>query len=117
MGIPILDNKNSAAASVFEAGALLREARRQKQLEFKSVPDVCALDPDGDIVRRLKRDGRARRAEDWPCHHTDLYTFDLNGGRRVGIAGRNYGDGAFNSAKPIHWNAASNIWKRSFHQQ
>ncbi|MFC7697391.1 nucleoside phosphorylase [Bradyrhizobium sp. GCM10028915] len=84
---PILANKNSAAASVFEPKALFREARRQKQLEFKSVPEVCVLDPDGDIVRRLRRDGRARRAEDWPCYHTDLYTFDLDGGRQIGIVG------------------------------
>jgi hypothetical protein len=30
---------------------LLREARRQKGLPSAAVPEVCILDPDGDIVR------------------------------------------------------------------
>src|SRR5262249_35026589 len=44
------------------------------------------LDPDGDIVRRLRQDGRARRFEGWPCYHTELDAFTL-GGRTVGIVG------------------------------
>lgn len=83
---PLLDNKNPAAASVFEPSALLREARRQKGLANVSVPPVCVLDPDGDIVRRLKATGQAMPAKDWPCYHTDLYTFEI-GGHAVGIIG------------------------------
>jgi uridine phosphorylase len=87
MGIvPILDQKDHGAASVFEPTALLREARRQKGLVTENVPAVCILDPDGDIVRRLKRSGDARPAAGWPCFHTDLYTFRL-AGRTVGIVG------------------------------
>ncbi len=87
MGIPpILDNKNPTTPSVFEPKALLREARRQKGLDIWPVPDICVLDPDGDIVRRLKRDGEAQLAKDWPCYHTDLYTIVL-GESRVGIIG------------------------------
>ncbi len=59
---PLLDNKNPAAKSVFEPSALLREARRQKGLATASVPSICVLDPDGDIVRRLKANGQARLA-------------------------------------------------------
>jgi uridine phosphorylase len=33
------------------------------------------LDPDGDIVRRLKHDGRAQLDASWPCYHTELYRF------------------------------------------
>lgn len=66
--------------------ALLREARRQKRLPVVDVPAVCILDPDGDIVRRLKTAGRAKRFDAWPCYHTDLYTFSL-GGETVGILG------------------------------
>jgi uridine phosphorylase len=76
---PILDNKQSDAPSVFEPAALLREARRQKRLATVDVPPVCVLDPDGDIVRRLKRGGDAKRFGGWPCYHTDLYSFPLAG--------------------------------------
>jgi uridine phosphorylase len=83
---PILANKNPDAASVFEPAALLREARRQKKLPFGNVPDVCILDPDGDIVRRLRQTGAAGRSETWPCYHTELYEFPL-AGRTAGIIG------------------------------
>jgi uridine phosphorylase len=83
---PILDRKNPLAPSVFQPDALLREARRQKSLGTEPVPPVCVLDPDGDIVRRLKGDGQARRAKGWPCYHTDLHTFAL-AGRPAGIIG------------------------------
>jgi uridine phosphorylase len=76
---PILDNKQPDAPSVFEPAALLRESRRQKGLATVDVPPVCVLDPDGDIVRRLKRAGEARRFDGWPCYHTDLYSFPLAG--------------------------------------
>jgi uridine phosphorylase len=83
---PILRNKNAAAASVFRPEALLREARRQKGLAAVDVPSVCILDPDGDIVRRLRHDRRARPFPGWPCYHTALDAFEL-GGRTVGIIG------------------------------
>jgi uridine phosphorylase len=83
---PILDHKDAAALSVFEAKALLREARRQKELDPASVPAVCVLDPDGDILRRLKGAGLAKRFGAWPCYHTELYTFAL-GDRMAGIIG------------------------------
>ena len=76
---PILDNKHPDAPSVFEPVALLREARRQKDLATVDVPPVCILDPDGDIVRRLKNAGQAKRVDAWPCYHTDLYSFPLAG--------------------------------------
>ncbi len=76
---PILDNKQPDAPSVFEPAALLREARRQKRLAAVEVPPVCVLDPDGDIVRRLRRSGEAKPFDNWPCYHTDLYSFPLAG--------------------------------------
>jgi uridine phosphorylase len=72
---------------VFAPSALLREARRQKKLEAVDVPGVCILDPDGDLVRRLRATGETRRFEDWPCYHTELDRFSL-GGQEVGIVGR-----------------------------
>lgn len=71
---------------MFQPAALLREARRQKDLAETRVPSVCILDPDGDLVRRLRQDGRAERHNGWPCYHTQLDTFTL-GGATVGIVG------------------------------
>ena len=82
----ILDNKDAERPSVFQPAALLREARRQKGIAAADVPSVCILDPDGDIVRRLRQEGRARRFAEWPCYHTQLDAFEL-AGRPAGIVG------------------------------
>src|SRR5271154_1561404 len=84
---PILDNKHTSSESVFAPSALLREARRQKGIQDVEAPSVCILDPDGDLVRRLRQSGAAKPFGGWPCYHTELDTFDL-GGHRVGIVGR-----------------------------
>ncbi len=73
---PILKGKEYAAASVFEPANLLREARRQKSISEAAVPEICVLDPDGDILRVLRREGRASPCAAWACYHTDLYEFD-----------------------------------------
>lgn len=83
---PILDNKDPDAPSVFEPTALLREARRQKGLPAASVPALCILDPDGDIVLHLRLSGRAKPSGTWPCYHTELYEFTL-AGNPAGIVG------------------------------
>ena len=83
---PILADKDYAAASVFEPANLLREARRQKGLPQADVPEICLLDPDGDILRALRRDGRAHLAAGWACYHTELYEFEERG-IRFGIIG------------------------------
>jgi uridine phosphorylase len=82
----IRDDKDTSAPSVFVPAALLREARRQKNLALVDVPPVCILDPDGDIVRRLRERGEAKPFEGWPCYHTGLDTFTL-AGQTVGIVG------------------------------
>jgi len=57
---PILGDKHYETASAFAPENLLREARRQERIEGTRVPAVCVLDPDGDLVRQLERDGRTR---------------------------------------------------------
>src|SRR5450830_338471 len=84
--VPLLQNKSPQAASVFSPDALLREARRQKGLAPLDVPAVCIFDPDGDILRQLRKSGRATRFDAWPFYHTELYTFRL-GEQTVGIVG------------------------------
>lgn len=87
---PILRRKDHRAASVFTPDALLREARRQKRIEAGAVPEICFLDPDGDIVRHLRNAGRSRLHPLWACYHTELHAFD-DGGIEFGIVGHAVG--------------------------
>jgi uridine phosphorylase len=84
---PIVDGKDHKAPSVFRPEALLREARRQRQLPLIAVPEICVLDPDGDVVRHIKSKGGGRTHEGWACYHTELLAFDLDGVGEVGIVG------------------------------
>jgi uridine phosphorylase len=83
---PILAGKHYDAPSAFTPESLLREARRQKGLANAAVPDICVLDPDGDLVRRLTKERRAVRDPAWACYHTDLYRF-VEAGMPFGIVG------------------------------
>ena len=83
---PIITGKHYDAPSAFTPDSLLREARRQKSAAIEPVPDVCLLDPDGDIVRRLKSDGRANRHDGWVCYHTELFVFE-DAGVTIGVVG------------------------------
>ena len=76
---PILAEKYYGSPSVFTPESLLREARRQKGAVTEPVPEVCLLDPDGDIVRQLRTEGRTRPHKGWACYHTDLFVFDERG--------------------------------------
>jgi uridine phosphorylase len=83
---PILALKHYAQPSAFTPENLLREARRQKNIASSSVPDICILDPDGDILRSLVARGEARPEPGWACYHTQLYSFS-RGGFDFGIVG------------------------------
>jgi uridine phosphorylase len=83
---PILAQKHYTQPSAFTTENLLREARRQKRITESRIPEICVLDPDGDIVRGLLASGEARLESDWACYHTQLYTFS-RGGIEFGIVG------------------------------
>ena len=83
---PILSRKGYEEASVFTPEALLREARRQKGMATGEVPEICLLDPDGDIVEHLTATSSADRHPSWACYHTNLHAFD-RGGVRFGVVG------------------------------
>jgi uridine phosphorylase len=83
---PIVANKHFGAASAFTPENLLREARRQKGLGETPVPEVCVLDPDGDMVRRLRAAGRAQQVPTWACYHTDLHRL-TEGDLELGVVG------------------------------
>ncbi|HEX3415026.1 MAG TPA: nucleoside phosphorylase, partial [Stellaceae bacterium] len=48
--------------------------------------EICVLDPDGDILRVLRREAGASLSPAWACYHTDLYEFD-RGDEHFGIIG------------------------------
>lgn len=81
---PILRNKEYSEPSVFKPENLLREARRQKEVQECEVPELCVLDPDGDLVDHLLEKGRASKNECWACYHSTLYSFEMEG-KSVGI--------------------------------
>jgi uridine phosphorylase len=80
----ILLNKNYQEQSVFLPENLLREARRQKNIADCSVPTVCVLDPDGDLVDYLLENEKAKMNECWSCYHSKLYSFTF-GDTQIGI--------------------------------
>jgi len=82
----ILNYKNYEEQSVFTPENLLREARRQKQIGKCSIPSVCILDPDGDIVEYLHKNDQLKLCKCWACYHTKLYSFNY-GGIGFGIIG------------------------------
>ncbi len=87
---PLFEEKAYDEPSVFVPSSLLAEARRQKRTPRESVPDVCVLDPDGDIVNHLVETDQAELVPTWPGYHTDLYRFDRDG-VTMGIIGRAVG--------------------------
>lgn len=71
--------KHYGEPSVFTPKNLLREARRQKNLEHCKVPEVCVLDPDGDLVEYFIKTKQGTLNKCWACYHTRLYTVRQNG--------------------------------------
>lgn len=84
--LPLFSPKHYDAPSIFRPEHLLREARRQKGLPDVGVPEICLLDPDGDIQRHLETAGRGRRHPGWACYHTTMWCTDLDG-IEVGVVG------------------------------
>jgi hypothetical protein len=40
---------------------------------------VCLLDPDGDVVRYLRRTDAATLHPGWACYHTELWASEHDG--------------------------------------
>ena len=84
---PLFAPKDYEAPSMFTPQNLLREARRQKGLRPGTVPDICVLDPDGDLVDHLRASNRLSPHHTWACYHTRLDTF-AHEDMSYGIIGR-----------------------------
>ena len=76
---PILAAKATRAPSLFRPESLIREGRRQLGRTDDPVPDVCLLDPDGDVVRYLRRTDAAVLHPGWACYHTELWASEHDG--------------------------------------
>jgi uridine phosphorylase len=87
---PLLSQKYYQEPSIFTPENLLREARRQKSLGSQPVPEICLLDPDGDLVDYLQATGQPIPHPTWACYHTTLYTWEQEG-ISYGIIGRAVG--------------------------
>ena len=75
----LLENKVYAEPSVFMPENLLREAKRQKGIPNCNVPEICVLDPDGDLPAYLLKTERASLNECWACYHSKMYSFKIDG--------------------------------------
>jgi uridine phosphorylase len=84
---PLLARSDHGAPSVFRVENMLREARRQKELAGGDVPEVCVIDPDGDIVDHVRQRFGATRCPQWACYHTRMWEWAVDG-TRCGIIGR-----------------------------
>lgn len=84
--IPLFNRDDYAAPSVFLPQSLLREARRQKALPESTVPPVCVLDPDGDLVAYARQQFGATPSPHWACYHTQMLEWG-SGDNRFGIIG------------------------------
>jgi hypothetical protein len=73
---PLFERKDHAAPSVFRPENMLREARRQRALDGGAVPPICVIDPDGDIVRHVRRQHGASACGQWACYHTRMWQWN-----------------------------------------
>jgi purine-nucleoside phosphorylase len=87
---PLLQRNDHAAPSIFRPENMLREARRQKGIGAAPVPEVCVIDPDGDIVDHVRRHHAAQPSAHWACYHTRMWEWTTEG-IHYGIVGHAVG--------------------------
>ncbi|MCL5884654.1 MAG: uridine phosphorylase, partial [Deltaproteobacteria bacterium] len=75
---PLLDH-DPGESPKFRPGNLLEAARRRKRLPRMKAPAGCLLDFDGELVDHLVAAGRADAETAWPCFHTRLYRWEVDG--------------------------------------
>lgn len=73
----ILSNKFYDESSVFLPENLLREARRQKNKQDCNVPEICLLDPDGDLADYLLKKKLSVKNKCWACYHSTMYEYNF----------------------------------------
>ena len=88
--VPLVGRDDFTEASAFRPENMLREARRQKNMGFGRIPEVCILDPDGDIASYAVRHLGATSSRHWACFHTRLSEWRA-GDRHYGVIGHAVG--------------------------
>jgi uridine phosphorylase len=89
----LLQHKYYQEESVFKPENLIREAKRQKGKKEGNVPNVCLLDPDGDLIDYLRDNKQASLNEYWACYHSKMHNFKIDGveiGIVANIVGSSY---------------------------
>jgi uridine phosphorylase len=72
MDAPILERDDPSAPSLLTAKAMLGLARARKGLSACRAPEICVLDPDGDLEVFLRSRGTLVEEPNWGCFHTRL---------------------------------------------
>jgi uridine phosphorylase len=75
---------------VFLPQNMLEAARVQKGLSLLNIPAGCLLDFDGELLDYLISSGRVNLEPAWPCFHTRLYRWSVDG-KEYGIIGGTVG--------------------------
>jgi uridine phosphorylase len=87
--LPIL-NHPVDQPSEFTPTNLIEGVRRARQIPEGPVPELCFLEFDGDLTDRMLAEGLARPFASWPCFHTTMFTFEIEGAE-CGIIPRTIG--------------------------
>ncbi len=87
--LPLL-NHPLGEPSVFRPEDLVDAVRGRRGLEASSLPDVCVLDFDGDLTDALVDAGEVAPCRAWPCFHTVMWSYEVDG-RRCGLIARTIG--------------------------
>lgn len=85
-----LSEHDHESPPVFLPHNMLEAARIQKRLPPLKVPEGCLPDFDGELLDHLLATGRAVLEPAWPCFHTRLYCWRING-TEYGVVGGTVG--------------------------
>jgi len=87
--IPLLEHPLKSP-TVFTPEALVEAVRKDRDLSNKPIPQVCFLEFDGDLTDWLVSTGKAKEWKSWPCFHTTMFSFEVDGAT-FGIVPRTIG--------------------------
>ncbi len=87
--LPLLDHPLEEP-SAFRPEDLVEAVRGQRGIDALALPEVCILDFDGDLTDALVETGEVTPCRGWPCFHTSMWSFDVDG-HRCGLIARTIG--------------------------
>lgn len=76
--IPLFDHPIDAP-SAFTPESLVEAVRAGRNLRREPVPAICVLEFDGDLTDWLVAKGVAQPWSSWPCFHTPMYVWNVDG--------------------------------------